>query len=50
MVHSVLFYLQLNNVEHMETEHPAREEHPFSKFRFSFSSKGSFICTIQQTG
>ena len=39
MVHSVLFYLRLNNVEHMETEHPAREEHPFSHYVFRLAAR-----------
>ena len=45
------FYLRLYGIGHMEKEHSAREN-PLLPHRllFPISSKGSFICTIPQTG
>ena len=47
------FYLRLYGVRHMVKDHSDSERgNPLSPHRLIFliSSKGSFICTIQQTG
>ena len=45
------FYLQLYGVRHMVKNHSDRENSlPPHRLLFPISSKGSFICTIPQTG
>ena len=47
------FYLRLYGVRHMVKDHSDSEKGnplPPHKVRFPISSKGSFICTIPQTG
>ena len=47
------FYLQLYGVRHMVKDHSDRESRnplPPHELLFPISSKGSFICTIPQTG
>ena len=47
------FYLQLYGVRHMVKKHSGSEKgNPLSPHRllFPINSKGSFICTIPQTG
>ena len=47
------FYLQLYGVRHMVKDHSGSEKEnplPPHKLFFPISSKGSFICTIPQTG
>ena len=48
------FYLRLYDVEHIVKDHSDRERgnplSPLNGLLFPISSKGSFICTIPQTG
>ena len=47
------FYLRLYGVKHMVKDHSDREKGnplPSHRLLFPISSKGSFICTIPQTG
>ena len=47
------FYLQLYGVRHMVKDHSDSEKGnplPLHRLLLSISSKGSFICTIPQTG
>ena len=45
------FYLRLYGVKHMIKDHSDSERgKPLHGLLFSISSKGSFICTIPQTG
>ena len=51
--HSTHFYLRLYVVRHMVKDHSDSEKgNPLSPHRllFPINSKGSFICTIPQTG
>ena len=48
------FYLQLHGIGHMVKDHSDKDRGnlmlPLHGLLFSISSKGSFICTIPQTG
>ena len=46
------FYLRLNGVRHMVKDHSDSEKGnlPPHRLLFPINSKGSFICTIPQTG
>ena len=50
----ITFYLRLYCVRHMVNDHSDSERGnplpPLHRLLFSISSKGSFICTIPQTG
>ena len=51
--HSTHFYLRLYGVRHMVKDHSDSEKGnplPPHRLLFPISSKGSFICTIPQTG
>ena len=52
--HSTHFYLRLYGVRHMVKDHSDREKGnpllPLHRLLLSINSKGSFICTIPQTG
>ena len=52
-MHSTHFYLRLYGVRHMVKDHSDSEKGnplPPHRLLFPISSKGSFICTIPQTG
>ena len=53
MTHSTHFYLRLYGVTHMVKDHSDSEKQnllPPHRLLLSINSKGSFICTIPQTG
>ena len=53
MTHSTHFYLWLYGIRHMVKDHSDSEKEkplPSHGLLFPISSKGSFICTIPQTG
>ena len=52
-MHSTTFYLRLYGIRHMVKDHSDSEKGnplPPHRLLFPINSKGSFICTIPQTG
>ena len=48
--HSTHFYLRLYGIRHMVKDHSDSEKGNPLPLLFPINSKGSFICTIHQTG